>query len=554
MLGNITLASPLERLYGSTFQRGWDRTIQRIMRISPGDLEEMDCEIRKLERYYELSGFKKINASLGFNPDIYSQKLNVFKSNLSDGIVSRFRSMSQKIMRLVGDPESISDFERDRKKLDEALSVFRMLRAFYRRWKIDRGDYLPPGMRDGLVKSMRNLAFTIAKKHSLLMKEHKSIADDVELAKKSRALEQVESEVMPILDWYSSSYLNIDSKNRCWSGDCSGAGLPVLFFDEDHFIAPLERLKNVPSSVEMIEIQEALGRFTGFYTEHGLVGRDALDVIGDYFALKEQLASVNSDKCVESALFEKILSLHRVNHDAKSRIESKDRFEDFLSNGFVSYFAPVDEVYRIIERGFISSEDSVFHKFSGKNYNNLVFSMGAEIKDGDVGFIFPASKVLEGSRFFISSDGSDKLHVFSGSQGLPLKIEISKGIFVAPKDRIVRYRSGNDVVRETSESYFRKFFSALPAKGSWLGYDSLQDWLSLNCAFYDYQTMRHLNGLLGDVSAQKQTSLNVEHVPGSIKPTNYYVEHTFESISDEQKSKLDSDTFNLTLFEWIPKQ
>ena len=63
MLGNITLVYPLERLYNSTFQKSWDKTLDRIRLTSPGDLEEMDVLVRKLERYYEISGIRKLSTS-----------------------------------------------------------------------------------------------------------------------------------------------------------------------------------------------------------------------------------------------------------------------------------------------------------------------------------------------------------------------------------------------------------------------------------------------------------------------------------------------------------
>ncbi|MBW2971722.1 hypothetical protein KY359_01675 [Candidatus Woesearchaeota archaeon] len=584
MLGNITLVQPLERLYSSTFQRQWDRTVRKIMLTSPGELEELDAHLKTLERTYELSGIKKLSTALGTYPDGYASKIRSLRSGMCETIARKFRSVAQQITDLVGDPDELSDFERDRRRFDEALALFRMLRAFYKRWKLYADDYRYAGERYDFQYALKDVAYRLAKKRALLMKEYGSMKKVVDYKEKLGVLGEISDEVTKLFEWYRTNYLNVGGSSAAWTGadefDDDTRWMPVDFLDYDPDVAPLERFRKVPTDAELADIQKMFDRFVDFYRRHELVDINEIGLLSDYARFRDysanfSLYSEDAAERLKAGLMEHMLSLHKVMRDAKERVGLKRHTEKLFESSFAMYFGPVDEVYRILKDGFISSGHSVHHKYSrahgDRHYDSIIFSVDSDIKDGDIGFIFPLTKVIEGRRFYqVSynplvkeglSESNTALHVFSNHPEKPLKIDIRQGIFVAPRDKIVRYTVGGRQVRETSEQYFRRFFATLANCGGadWFECDRLQNWLSRHCVFYDDGTRVELLNMLRNKSFvsvinkfmnKKYDNLALSQVSGTLKPSEFYVTHRFENMPEDKKEVLGSDTFNLTLFEW----
>ncbi|MFC1742211.1 hypothetical protein ACFL3V_06770 [Nanoarchaeota archaeon] len=578
MLGNITLVQPLERLYNKTFQKQWDKAIDRIRLTSPGDLEEMDVLIKKLDMYYEISGIKKLSMSLGTYPDEYANKIRNLKSDLCETISRKFRHVSRQVTDLIGDPDSLSDYDKERKQFDEAISQFRMLRAFYRRWRLDVDKYRYAGERFDFSYALKELAFRLAKKRMQLMNEYGSMKKIVDYKQKIQVLDEISDEVAKLFDWYKGNYLNLGSDSS-WIGtdqlEDDAPWMPVDFLDNDPSIAPLERFRNIPSHEELHDVQKLFDRFVEFYRNHELIELNELGTLSDFakfrdYAANFSLYSDDADERLKAGLMEQMLMLHQVLRDARERVNLKHHTEMLLQNSFAMYFAPIDEVYEILQRGYISSEHSIHHKVSNNNYDNLVFHLDADIKDGDIGFIFPVTKLLDGHRFYqvaydpkvkegLTESNSD-LHVFSHRHGKPLKIDIRNGIFIAPKHQVVSYCQGNQPVKETCEQYFKRFFAALGnCDTEWFECSRLQNWLSRHCIFYDDPTRVELLNMFRDkrfvsiinhFTNRKYDNLALSQVPGKIAPSDYYVTHKFERMPEDRKEVLGYDTFNLTLFEW----
>ena len=577
------MVQPLERLYNSTFQRGWDKTIDRIRLTSPGELEEMDKHIRKLEGLYEMSGIRKLSTALGTYPDEYASRIRSLRADLCETIGRKFRGVSKQISDLVGDHESISDFERDRKRFDEAITLFRMMRAFYKRWKLYADDYRYAGERFDFSFALKEQAYKLARKRMLLMGEYTSMKKVVDYRQKLGVLDEISGEVSKLSDWYRTNYLNVGKDSSAWTGtdepEDSAPWMPVDFLDYDPDIAPLERFRKVPTDAELDDINKMFGRFIDFYRRHELVDVSEVGFLSDYARFQEysanfSLYSEDAGERLKAGLMEQMLTLHKVLRDAKERVNLKRHTEKMFGNSFGMYFASIDEVYRILQQGSISSEHSVHHKYSKNRYDSIVFNVDSDIKDGDIGFIFPLTKLLDGHRFYqVSynplvkeglSESNTYLHLFGHHPNKPLKIDIRTGVFIAPKNKVVRYTMDGKVVRETSEQYFKRFFATLANCGSdWFERDRLQNWLSRHCIFYDDTARVELLNMLRDKSFvsiinkftnKSYDNLALAQVPGALKPSEYYVSHKFDHIPQDKKEVLGSDTFNLTLFEWERKQ
>ncbi len=542
----------------------------------------MDAHIRKLERLYEMSGIRKLSTSLGTYPDEYANRIRRLRGDLCETIGRKFRNVQRQVVDTLGDPDSLEDYEKDRKRFDEALALFRMLRAFYKRWKLYADSYRYAGERFDFTYALKEMAHRLARKRTVLMKEHSSMKGAVDYRAKLEVLEEISGEVSKLFDWYQGNYLNMDGWNPSWIGvddqeiDRGGTmWMPVRFLDEDPDIAPLERFRNVPSEAELDDVQKLFGRFVDFYRRHELVDLSELGVLSDYvkfrdYAANFSLYSEDADERLKAGLMEHMLRLHQVVRDARERANLKQHTEMMLGNSFGMYFAPVDEVYDILKKGYISSEDSIHHRISGRHHDQLIFDVDADIKDGDIGFIFPLTKLLDGHRFYqVSynplvkeglSESNTNLHLFAGHPGKPVKIDIRLGIFVAPRDKIVRYEVDGRTVRETSEQYFKRFFASLAnVCTDWFDCSRLHNWLSRHCIFYDSGTREELLNMLRNkrfvsiinrFTNLKYDNLALSQVPGTLKASDYYVTHKFERIPEDKKEILSSDTFNLTLFEW----
>jgi hypothetical protein len=581
LLGNITLVYPLEQLYNTSFQRRWDRILDKLRLTAPSELEVVAEQIKELERCYELSGMRKMSLALGTYPDDYASKIKSLRSDLCELIARKFRSVSGQVSDMIGDPDSVSDFERERKRFGDALTLFRMLNAFYKRWRLDTPEYRYAGERFDFSFAMKDLANRLARKQTLLMKEYSSMRKIVDYSQKIKVLDEISSEVEKLFGWYRLNYLNLDGRNPSWTGSESQDSvpwLPINFLYEDFCIAPLERFRRVPAGQELGDIQKVFDRFVEFYREHELVKLDELGVLGDYvkfrdYAANFSLYSEDAEERLKAGLMEQMLNLHKVLRDAKERVNLKRHAERLLENSFAMCFGSIDEIYKTLLNGKISPSDSLKSVFSGSFHDCLVFSIDADIKEGDIGFVFPVTKLLAGNLFCqlsevqrgsVLSESGSQLYVFSKDPQLPLEIDIRNGIFIAPKDKIVTYHINGKVVKESCEQYFRKFFTRLAAQNSgWFESSRLNNWLSRHCIFYDNSSRQELLNMLRDKSFvsvinkftnRKYDNLALAQHPGTLKPSNFYVTHKFDNVSNDIKEVLPADTFNLTLFEWEPKK
>jgi hypothetical protein len=177
---------------------------------------------------------------------------------------------------------------------------------------------------------------------------------------KIKVLDEVSSEVSKLFDWYRSSYLNIGGSNESWTGDggLEHPWISVDLLDEDPDIAPLERFRRVPSRQELADIQRLFDRFVDFYRRHDLVGLDEIGALSDYamfrdYAANFSLYSDDAEERLKAGLMDQMLTLHKVLRDAKERINLKEHTELMFGNSFAMYFAPIDEIYSILQDGFI---------------------------------------------------------------------------------------------------------------------------------------------------------------------------------------------------------
>ena len=569
---------PIGRLYNSAFQKQWESTLAKIRLTSPGDLEELDSLIKTLERLYALSGIRKLSSSLGTYPDEYASRIRSLRSDMQETIARKFRTVEQQISRLIGDPESINDFDAERKRFDEALSLFKMLRAFYGRWKLNTEDYRYPGERYDFTYTIKNTAYSLAKKRMLLMKEHTSMKKVVDYKQKLEVLDEISTEVSKLFDWYRSSYLNQDSKNSSWIGaeHASGAPwMPVNFLDDDLGIAPLEKFRKTPSSQELDDVKKLFEHFVEFYRQHDLVGVGEIGTIADYAKFKDysanfSLYSEDAEERLKAGLMEQMLSLHKTYRDAKERRSLKSHTEKLFESSFGMYFAPIDEIYTILKQGYITPGNLIRSKIADSRYETLVFNVDSDIKEGDIGFIFPLTKLLHNHLFYqVSynplvkeglSESNTYLHLFTKDPDEQLKIDIRDGIFIAPKDKMLYYNIRGHQFRESCKDYFLKFFMTLNStNSSWFDQARLKNWLSRHCVFYDDKTRTELLNMLRNkqfvsvinhFTNKNYDNLALSQFPGKLKPSEFFVTHKFENMPKDDVEALKSDTFNLTLFEW----
>jgi len=571
LLWNIGLVYPLQKLYSSAFQKRWDRLMKRVTLISPGDLEQMEVLITKLENLYERSGMKSASRSAGSYPDEYSSKISSLWSGFCDTVSVKFHAMSRRIDDLIADPEDIVDYERDRERLDDALVHFRMLRAYYRRWRLETKKYRSIGDDFDFNNAIKGIAYRLARKRMVLMREYRSMKNVNDYKMKIKALDNITGGVTKLFSWYSQEFLNIDGRNMGWTKSDVGATpwMFVDFLEDDPGLAPLERFRKIPSSAELDDIRKTVGCFVDFFRKNGLVEKGEIGVLSDYAAFKDYAAnfSLYSDDCDErlkAGMLDQLLMLHKVGADARSRVRLKRSFEQEFEQGFAMYFAPVDEVYQILQDGFISSDKSIHHRYSGGNYDNLVFPIDAKVRPGDIGFVFPVTRLVENNTFFEVSDGNRKhLHVYSRDPSTPLKIDVRKGVFIAPKEKVVHYRSGEKIVKESCEDYFKRFFAALSGTASWFDNKRVDNWLSRHCIFYDDRSRADLLGMMRNkdfvsvinrFTNRKYDNLALVSDPGFLKPTNRHVTHKFSILPEDRRKGTGSDMFNMTLFEWVRKE
>jgi hypothetical protein len=199
-----------------------------------------------------------------------------------------------------------------------------------------------------------------------------------------------------------------------------------------------------------------------------------------------------------------------------------------------------------------------------------MFNVDSDIKEGDIGFIFPLTKLLHNHLFYqVSynplvkeglSESNTYLHLFPKDPDEPLRIDIRNGIFIAPKDKMLNYNIRGHQFRESCEDYFVKFFMTMNnANSSWFDQARLKNWLSRHCVFYDNETRTELLNILRNkqfvsvvnhFTNKNYDNLALSQLPGRLKPSEFYVTHSFENMPKDDADKLKPDTFNLTLFEW----
>jgi hypothetical protein len=201
------LVNPVEKLYVPAFQRSWQHIFNKIRLTSPGDLEAMDSHLKKLEYLYFLSGIKHFNGS-NTHYDDYGRKIKSMKDDLIDTISKKFKKTARQISDLIGDPESVSEPGEEKDNLVEAFALFRMLRSFHRRWKLDTKEYRRPEDIFDFDYALKELSYKLAKKRVLLINEQLSNKNSQNLSEKnSRSFESTDD----LFAIYSSNVEDIHS-------------------------------------------------------------------------------------------------------------------------------------------------------------------------------------------------------------------------------------------------------------------------------------------------------------------------------------------------------
>lgn len=551
MINNILgLVQPLEKRFKGVFEKKWGRGISKIRSLSPGDLECMDSEIKKLELLYEISGIKSTK-SAGQNDYLYT--LQRLKADQADIILKKFKITIDKIDLLLGNPTKVKDAEIEAKRFDEALSQFSLLKALYHRWSLHSNKHRSVNEDYDYNEQLKHVAVRLAKKRKLLMEEKLKRKQIIAYQNKTKILGEIADEMSNVSAWYERNYLNVEGKNPLWSPQ-GAVGVPVDYIDSSDHVAPLELLKKVPSRTEIEHVQFNLRKFIDHYFKNSMIDLKELEILEDYERLLEYSASfdINSEDSehrLKTVLFDKLLEVHRVLNDARSRSELKSVKDEEFNSSFAMYFAPVEEVYRILRRGYISSDDAVKSTESG---SGLVLDLNAEIKSGDMGFIFPVTRICKDLKFTqLSSEDSDELHLFT-KDGSSVKIDVRDGFFVAPKNRPVEYSADGKKIKETCEKYFVRFFSSLGNSAEWFDGDRAKGWHDRHCFFYTDKERKDLLGLLkkkdfasvfSNFSRKSRDDLSLSQLPGTLSPTDSVATVSFSE-------GVVTRPLTVTLFEW----
>ncbi len=527
----MVLNYPLNNVQKSRFHKKWNRCLDKLRLSSPGDLEQRDTFIKKLERYYEFSGIKHFNNSFGSQSDDYASTLRFLKDDFCDTVSEKFQLQQNKISQLLGDSDSITDFQKDKAIFEEAFSLFKVLRAFYKRWKLNTGKYKYMGERFDFTSAVKDLAIKIAKKRASLMKESARIQKMLDFKKNVSVLDDLEFEVSKFFNWYQSTYASKE--------------LDIL---------PLEHFSNIPCENDILEINGLFNKFVEFYAQNDFLESNH-GVLTSHLSLKDfsknfSIDSEDSNIRMKAAFSKQLLILHEVVKDTKTRVALKKEAEHEIKNGFAVYFVSIDETYEIFKQGFISSNTSIQYKHSKDHYDNLIFQMGVDVKDGDMCFIFPVSKIIKNNKFYQVNDksasGKKLLRVFSKNHETPLHIDVSEGIFIMPKNKNLSYYCGQNLVKENTKDYFERFFSSRSLETSWVSEFGGLNWLKKHCVFYDKSSIQKLLNILQNNNFRsvvnkftKPDNPCFSSLKGTLKASDQYIVHV-----------MDKKDIKATLFEW----
>ncbi len=536
------------------FQKRWDHLVSKIEKLDPDALEEFENILSKLNRLYASSSAKVISKHFRIQ-DEYLPKLEQLHHELALRIDKKFMQIHKETLEIIGDPDTIKDIEKEHSLLQEATDRLRLLAGFHHRWKhryhTDR------------LGELRILRDRVARKHTTIMhkrSEHKKVATYKE---KLNVLETLKQEADRVYDWYCSTYLNLDSNNRLWHGKELPKGvswIPVEFFDTPT-IAPLEPFRKIPHEKEIKEMEKLFAKFLDFYMKHDILTTDDRERISEYesfltYSEKFSLDSEDPEDRLKAALLAQLSTFHTVMKDAKARHEKKQKHENTFELSFAAYFAPIDEIYKILLRGHISSEDSIKTQANGLE-KGTVLDLFPHIHHGDIGFIFPVTKIASKHLFTQLRDkDKNELHIYNKDPEQHVKIDIRDGVFIAPKDKTVSYILNDSRVEESYEIYFHKFFYHLKNNPhEWFDPSRTEGWLRRHCMFYTDEQRKHLLQLLESKSFvslinrftnRQYDNLAFHHLPGTISPTEH---HKFYEFNDHENVSSISK-MALTLFEW----
>ncbi|MFC1723651.1 hypothetical protein ACFL0V_05920 [Nanoarchaeota archaeon] len=521
--------------------------------LDPECLEEFEQVLKKVKQTYARSPMKLMHKYLKLEQD-YENKIQNLEYLLQQRITKKFQALQVKISALMNDIEAEDPGEK--KRFEEAAEAFKLLVGFHQRWKHIRN----------FSAELNDLRIQLANKHTRLLhtlKAHKHVYDYKD---KLIVLQKLGEEIDRLYDWYCTEYLNLED-NPHWHNytelDHGTRWMHVDFHTTDPGTAPLEHMKKIPTREEVAKMQDLFSKFLHFYTKHDLISHDEIRKIENYDSFTRMfenhtLHADDAEERFKAALLEQVGTFHTLIQDANGRHNHKLKHEQRLNLGFVSYFAPLDEIYNILSTGVIHSQHSLSTKVAGIN-NGIILNMFPKIEHGDAGFIFPITKIMSKHLFtqLTTEDGSE-LHVFHKDPDSHIMVDIRDAIFIAPKEKLLKFQYKGYNYEETYEKYFLRFFKTLariPPK--WFDPTKLEGWLSRHCIFYDDDSRKQLLRMLDSRSFasvidrftnKKLDNLAFSQIHGQLTPTEHYQIYEFLEADHPNPSK-----YALTLFRWDTK-
>lgn len=260
MVSVSILVNPVEKLYVPAFHRSWQHIFNKIRLTSPGDLEAMDAQLKKLEYLYLLSGIKHFNGSNTHYED-YGRRIKSMREDLKDTISKKFKKTARQVADLIGDPDSVSDLTEEQSNLVEAFALFRMLRGFHRRWKLDTEEYRRADDKFDFEYALKELSYKLAKKRVLLINEqllnsNKNSGSPEKTKRDRRALESTDD----LFAVYSSSVEDVHSilqRGFIFSDSSISFSVePALPDSGVGFVFPLNAIINDCKSYHIIDSSE----------------------------------------------------------------------------------------------------------------------------------------------------------------------------------------------------------------------------------------------------------------------------------------------------------
>ncbi len=537
------------------FHKRWEGLLRKLESIDPDSLEQHEDILRKLHALHKASSIHIMSKHHQIK-DEYQPVLEKLNRSFKQKVDRKFHHLHSRISGLIGDPYKTEDIKHERQNFQEALESFRLLIAFYKRWQgYILNDY---------SQHLSDLRNALAEKHSTLLTHMTAKKKIQEYKDRLRILDLLSGEINKLYNWYCEEYLNLNGNNKNWHkkdlpDDVSW--ISVDFLDSGLPTAPLEPFRKVPSRSELEDMKKLFGKVIRFYTKNDMISSKEKSQILDYdsflrFAEQFSLDSEDPHERLKSALLDQLGTFHRIMNDAHSRVLQKKNHEKKLQLSFVSYFAPIDEIYNILLTGKISSANSIHTKVSGIR-KGIIMKLHPRVEHGDIGFIFPVTKVLTKHLFLQIRDGDEEeIHFFNKEDPeKDVEIDIRDGIFIAPKNMRVTYSLKGKKICETSEQYFKRFFYSIADNPpDWFDANRTENWLSRHCIFYDERHRRQILNLLENTdfmsvinrfTNRSLDNLAFVQVPGSLEPSEHCKFYSFEKPENKGSS-----VHALTLFEW----